>query len=208
MERRQGQGLLIARAVNLACVLAVDIDNGKIMNIGSKRGLACDSGDVGLVNHRAPAHVHILKSERRCAVCHAIHTCAKLPVVTKLKLRDGDERHRRLRDGRKRLAAIIFEHSLTQNEELGRSLSLLIYGGVIVIACHVGLEAWRIGSRPMAVTCATVSHIEGETDAPVEHCVNASHHVVSWAGLMTCAPLVKPPAPELAAHLGRGGAEP
>ena len=54
----------------------------------------------------------------------------------------------------------------------------------------------------MAEAGASVRHVEREADAFGEHFVDAGDHIAGRACLVSGAPLVKPAAPELAAHAG------
>ena len=53
----------------------------------------------------------------------------------------------------------------------------------------------------MAEAGSAVGHIEREADAFAQHLIHSFYHILGWAGLVACSPLVEPAAPEFRTHL-------
>ncbi len=98
-------------------------------------------------------------------------------------------------------------HSLAQFPVFVSCLTSLVDGGIVVIRGNIGSEARRVGTCPVAPIRASVSHVEREGYASVEHLRDAVHHSLSAACLVASSPFVEPSAPELRAHLGAVGTQ-
>ena len=208
--------LLDGRHLHLGLVLStiegtnlhtVHEDLGIVMRLGHTEHAGRDILVEGVaIDDTAPTLIELF---------HGLDTCrylARRKVVEdgshlgELNLGDGDGRN-----GGRHLALLlsvhILGHHLTQFVVLGRSLTCLVDGSIVIIAGHIGCKARAVSASPVSPVCATVSHIEREGDALREHFVETFDHILGSTGLMLAAPLVEPSAPKLRAHFGSIGTQ-
>ena len=158
-------------------------------------------GQTGDIDHRSPTHIHLFHREQRGIHQHTVSTKDQGGILFQLKLRNTDEVGRCLNLWGQRLVAV-FLKDLAQLVVLLRCPAVFVDWSIVVVGGDIGRKTWRICTSPVAETRSSVSHVKREADAFRQHLVDAAYHIVGRTGLMTCAPLVKPSAPELRTHHG------
>ena len=133
--------------------------------------LSWDVGQRRRVLDHAPAAIHILHREY-ITVLHSFgHQTTEIHHFLQPELRHLDDGHGSLGNsgeghfvplpfwGGARREAVLLHHR-AQFPELRGGQSLLIDGGIIVIARHVGCKTRAVGTCPMAETRTAMRHIE------------------------------------------------
>ncbi len=204
----QQEGLLVVAAVERSDEPPVDEDLREVVGLGhGEHALRGHLGRLCAVEDGAPSLSELFHG----AYVHRLH---RLGQVVEERCHVGEFHARQADDGilggyggERPSAVAVGGHHLAQLGVLGRHLSGLVDGRVIVVRRHVGREPGAVGSGPVAPVGAAVGHVEGEGDVFVEHLAQSVDHLPAAARLVASAPFVEPSAPEFGAHLGRLGAQ-